>query len=144
MQLKALPTCLDVASFPLMLKVAKITNTICGTHIGAADVAQMWKMCAQITDDFMVQQESIPVGCVLPTFLVLVGSPHRCRPPWIQTLLEVDLPPPRETSQMQTSRDEDLSLPGSRPLWVQTPSWSGDLSCMLRGQPHCKQNHTQV
>ena len=51
---KCVPTCLDVASFPLMLKVAKITNTICGTHLGAADVVQVQQMCAQITDDFMV------------------------------------------------------------------------------------------
>ena len=112
MQLKALPTCLDVASFPLMLKVAKSKNTMCGTHLGAVDVAHV----ADVRTDYRrfygltrkhfsrmrtahFSSSGVSRRRVCPTPQPMQtpvdtdplggkpprGKPHRCRPPEMKT-----------------------------------------------------------
>ena len=77
------------------------------------------------------QQESIPVGCILPAFLVLVlgdllnppidadtsgcdlpgGRPPRCRPPWRQILMEA--------SHVTCEGDACWEANPARPLWTE-------------------------
>ena len=111
-----------------------------------------------------VKQISIPVGCILPSFQVLVGRSGQ--PPWMQTpspgsdpCLWMQTPSPWMQTSLPLDADpthvnadplpldadprpldaDPLPLDADPSTWMQTPSmetpWSCHLWCMLGSQP---------